>query len=161
MDREALAKAMKASISEVLETMFFMPVDFVTTDDTSVAWEKQSDDIRVRLDFGGPRQGSFRLVVPAGLARQVSADFLGIDPGQASWEEMTGTAKEMINMFVGNTLSRYDPEAVFDLGVPELMPADTPDAGGKAEPEWIRLDVQTPESRMAITVDRPMVRAHA
>ena len=52
MERKALIRAMKNSISEVIETMFFLPVDF---SDTVNAEEIQMSV--TKLDFSGPFSG--------------------------------------------------------------------------------------------------------
>lgn len=152
MDHIRLLEAMKASISEVLETMFFMPVDFVSTEavpDTPSAADKP---MAAGLGFGGPVEGRFQLQVPEGLAGSISADFLGIDTGRLTREDVDGTIKEMINMLAGNTLSHYDPQMVFDLGVPERVPVEKPPTDPSSAGARVDLHIQTLDSRMLMTV---------
>ena len=59
MDKETLIKAMKASTSEVLETMFFMPVDFLSGGEEYPERDSDGADVAVWLDFDGPSSGCF------------------------------------------------------------------------------------------------------
>ena len=80
MDKKALIWAMKNSISEVLETMFFLPVDVSDTDLTKIPCHLENDQISVtKLNFSGPFSGSFVLFIPDEFAVSLTADFLGKD----------------------------------------------------------------------------------
>jgi CheY-specific phosphatase CheX len=144
MDKPAMTEAMKASISEVLEQMFFIPVDFIAPDTALSESESGKGSITAKLDFSGSPCGSFTIQVPESLAQSVSANFLGIAPQELSYDHVTGTVLEMINMLAGGTLSAYNRSALFDLQIPELMgPQDT-----REHAEEIIIRVQTPENRM-------------
>lgn len=145
MRKEALISAMRTSISDVLETMFFMPVDVVT--DGVEAGPDHEPGVAVSLTFTGGAEGRFVLEVPLDLAREVSSDFLGMDPDQLGDEDVFGTIKEMVNMLAGNALSLYDPDTVFSLGLPE--PADMAALTG----DLTRLGIQTLGSHMALVVE--------
>lgn len=152
MDKDALTKAMKDSISEVLETMFFMPVDFMSTGKGKAQPADKTEPIAVQLHFSGPVSGCIRLTAPKNLAREVSSDFLGIDPDTVVPADMVGTIKEMINMLAGNTLSLYDPKVVFDMGVPETIPGGDPLTRNIDEYELIHLEIQTLASCMTMVL---------
>jgi CheY-specific phosphatase CheX len=144
MDKSALTEAMKASISEVLERMFFMPIEFA-------APEKAGADpatIIAKLEFSGSVCGTFFLLIPASLAQTVTADFLGVtSPGQAR-ELVPGTVLEMVNMLAGSTLSTYDHQALFDLQIPELVTVNELRALTEGIADQIVISIQTAESRM-------------
>ena len=152
MDKDALTQAMKDSISEVLETMFFMPVDFMCTGNGKDKPADKTEPIAAQLHFSGPVSGCIRLTAPKNLARDISSDFLGIDPDEVAPEDMVGTVKEMINMLAGNTLSLYNPKVVFDMGVPEIISGKDPLNRNIDEYELIRLEIQTLASCMTMVV---------
>jgi CheY-specific phosphatase CheX len=123
MKNKDMTTAMKNSISEVLETMFFLSLDFFHNDaDIRDLWTMGKDQIvAAKLNFNGPLSGYAIFCIPKKSAVSVTADFMGKDEEEISDDQINGTVKEIINMIIGNTFSRYDPDVVFDLGVPELV----------------------------------------
>jgi CheY-specific phosphatase CheX len=115
--------AMKTSISEVLETMFFLSLDFFHDDaDIRDLWTPGRDQVlAAKLNFSGPMSGDAIFCIPKKLALSITADFMGKNEEEISDHQIDGTVKEIINMVIGNTFSMYDPDVVFDLGVPELV----------------------------------------
>ena len=148
MDKSKMMDAMKASISEVLEQMFFLPVDFSVPDATPSELEAEQASIIAKLEFSGSPGGIFLLRVPAALAHSVSADFLGIPPPNLADDQVAGTILEMANMLAGSTLSTYDPHALFDLQIPQLIQDQDESAMAGDIPDRIIIRIQTPESRM-------------
>ncbi len=126
MEKESLTTAVKNSISNVLETMFFLPMDFPDAVHKKEFWTGKTDQIMAaRLDFEGPFSGYCVFYMPKEFAVSMTADFLGKDAEGISDDEITGTVMEITNMITGNALSLYDEEEVFNLKVPELVrPAD-------------------------------------
>lgn len=123
MDRESLTKAMKGSISSVLEKMFFLPLDFSDAGAPGDLWDAGAEDLlAVRLAFKGPFSGHFVFFVPRALGKTLTADFMGVDAEGVSSEHVEQTAKEIVNMIAGGTFSALDEAAVFDLGIPENAP---------------------------------------
>ncbi|MBW2680367.1 MAG: chemotaxis protein CheX [Deltaproteobacteria bacterium] len=123
MKNKDMTTAMKNSISEVLETMFFLSLDFFHNDaDIRDLWTMGKDQIvAAKLNFSGPLSGYAIFCIPKKSAVSITADFMGKDEEEISDDQTNGTVKEIINMIIGNTFSRYDPDIVFDLGVPELV----------------------------------------
>jgi CheY-specific phosphatase CheX len=123
MKNKDMRTAMKNSISEVLETMFFLSLDFFHNDaDIRELWTMGKDQIvAAKLNFSGPLSGYAIFCIPKKSAVSITADFMGKDEEEISDDQINGTVKEIINMIIGNTFSRYDPDVVFDLGVPELV----------------------------------------
>ncbi len=122
MKNKDMTMAMKNSISDVLETMFFLSLDFSNDLDILELWDTGKDPIiAAKLSFSGPLSGYAVFCIPKKSALSITADFMGKDEQAISDDQINGTVKEIINMIMGNTFSLYDPEAVFDLGVPELL----------------------------------------
>jgi chemotaxis protein CheY-P-specific phosphatase CheC len=126
MDKELLTKAMKASISEVLEKMFFLPLDFFDSKEPGDLWQPDTVElIAIRLDFSGPAKGYFVFFIPRELCVALCADFMGIEPDSVTPEHVDQTAKEIINMIAGSTFTALDENEVFDLGIPDAAPAQS------------------------------------
>jgi len=113
---------MKNSISDVLETMFFLSLDFSDDIDILEQWDTGKDPvIAAKLSFSGPLSGYAVFCIPKKSALSITADFMGKDEQEISDDQINETIKEIINMIIGNTFSMYVPDVVFDLGVPELV----------------------------------------
>jgi CheY-specific phosphatase CheX len=117
-----MTTAMKNSISDVLETMFFLSLDFSNDIDLLELWNTGKDPIiAAKLSFSGPLSGYAVFCIPKKSALSITADFMGKDEQEISDDQINGTVKEIINMTIGNTFSMYNPDVVFNLGVPELV----------------------------------------
>ena len=122
MKNKDMTTAMKNSISSVLETMFFLSLDFSDDIDILELWDTGKDPvIAAKLSFSGPLSGYAVFCIPKKSALSITADFMGKDEQEISDDQINETIKEIINMIIGNTFSMYDPDVVFDLGVPELV----------------------------------------
>ncbi len=123
MEKEKLMTAMKTSISEVLETMFFLPLDF--PEDLNFEEEiKTGDDnplVSSKIDFSGPIEGTMFFIIPWKLACSLTANFLGIEEDEVDQQGVDGTVKELLNMITGKAFSAYDDQLVFNLGIPEIL----------------------------------------
>ncbi len=122
-----LKAAMMASISEVLETMFFMSVDF----DMHKTIKKNIDIFQngitmvCRLDFAGPFSGCFLLIIPEKLLADMSQNFMGMEQIKIKQQHLEGTIKELTNMIAGNTFSTLNDQIEFTLSIPELIDTRT------------------------------------
>ena len=119
-----LKAAMMTSISNVLETMFFMSIDF------DVPLTKNPDDAlrneaatACRLGFSGPLSGCFFLVIPETLLLDMAVNFMGLEPDEIGAPQLEGTIKELVNMIAGNTFSTLNNQVEFQLALPELINA--------------------------------------
>jgi CheY-specific phosphatase CheX len=122
MEKQSLMASMRASISEVMETMFFLPLEF--EDGRNVNEILRSADggtLACKLAFSGPFSGLSCFLIPAKVAQALTANFMGQDTDRVTEEQMAGTVKEMLNMITGKGFSLYDNQAVFKLGIPEIM----------------------------------------
>ncbi|RLB22785.1 MAG: hypothetical protein DRG76_05815 [Deltaproteobacteria bacterium] len=124
METKALKKAMMTSISEILETMFFMPLEFSENEDlTTIGDSSEEPLLAVALKFEGPISGQFMAVIPNSLAKTLSANLLGLESDQVERAHVEATLREMINMTAGKTFSLYDSQSVFKLDIPEMIDA--------------------------------------
>jgi CheY-specific phosphatase CheX len=149
MDKAALTKAMKASISEVLERMFFMPMEFAAPEKSGADPLSDPETIIAKLEFSGSACGTFFLLIPASLALSVTADFLGVTSKGEARKLVAGTVLEMANMLAGSTLSTYDHQVLFDLQTPELITVKELHALTEGVADQVVIRIQTPESQMA------------
>ena len=129
MDREAMKEAMKTSISEVLETMFFLPLEVSEAKADSPLFQISPEKLKCAgLKFQGPYTGEAIFLVPTALAGSLTADFMGWDSDQVDDEDVDGTIKEILNMICGKTLSLFEAKTTFKLGIPEMVnPGETLD----------------------------------
>jgi len=135
---------MKASISEVLEKMFFLPLDFDDLN-TSISLSNLEDaeTLAVKLLFTGSYKGYSILFIPKDLASYVTANFLGKEEDDVKEDDMTGTVREIINMITGNSFSAYDNQIVINLGVPEMVLVDNTLSDLKMANETFYVSVNT------------------
>ncbi|MDY6986457.1 MAG: chemotaxis protein CheX [Thermodesulfobacteriota bacterium] len=151
MERTVLRAAMKTSISDVLETMFFVPLEFSESVRRDDRWRiDEKDMIMSKVSFTGPLNGYFVLSVPLDVARSITGNFLGRNEDKLSQKDIEGTVQEIVNMMAGSTFFNYDDQAVFSLGIPEVLHLlEAP----REEPNWkeaILVVAQTPDNYLAL-----------
>ena len=154
MDRDLLKKTMRTSISEVLEKMFFLPLDFSEAETPGELWEDPgaAELMAVRLSFGGPFSGTLIFLIPRKLGVDMTADFMGIDRDAVPAEHVDQTAKEILNMIAGSTFGLLDDQAVFELGIPETTSAETALRELSARGAYLFQGVDTLESRIGLVL---------
>ena len=98
---------LKEAISRVMETMFFLPVQFAEGPRTLDQWLPcDATVLEAFIDFRGHRSGRGFLLVPAPGVREMAA-------------------KEAVNMMMGQMLSLSDRSGGYALGIPRFGgPAD-------------------------------------
>lgn len=123
MNKETLMKALKASISEVLEKMFFLPLEFAEEKSPAELWPAGQDDgiIATTLAFKGSFSGQYCFFIPKPSAITLTASFLGENLKQVTPEKVGETVKEIINMIAGNTFGIFDEKEVFNLDIPHIV----------------------------------------
>jgi CheY-specific phosphatase CheX len=125
MEKQSLMASMKASISEVMEAMFFLPLEFEDGGDINeIIRSADGGTLACKLVFSGPFSGLSCFLIPVKVAQGLTANFLGEDTDRVNEEHMAGTVKEILNMITGKAFSLYDNQAVFKLGIPEIMPSE-------------------------------------
>jgi CheY-specific phosphatase CheX len=117
-----LKSAMTASISEVLETMFYMPLEFDDAGLPPKGGVLETPDLRIcRMTFSGSFRGYFLLLVPECLLTSMAEDFMGEDRENITPQHTDGIIKEVLNMVAGHMFSNMGEKKVFDLGIPEIV----------------------------------------
>lgn len=152
--KQALKKAMTASISEVLETMFFMTID-INDGVVPNAFVRESGENAFvsRINFGGKLSGTFFLVIPECMLRSMTETFMGLGAADVSETHLNGTVQEAINMIAGNTFSSLDNTAVYTLGIPEMTDLDSILSDcPEAAPEILFLQVETFSGNIGVKV---------
>ena len=120
---KTILTAMKISISEVMETMFFLPVEYserLAAKEVKMLKGKQNK--ACCLDFCGDFSGTVYLLVPSRFLREMAENFMG-EPGDLFGDEiLEGTLTETVNMMSGNALRKLNAGSPFQLTVPRLIP---------------------------------------
>ncbi len=106
---------LKDVISEVLETMFFATVEFEQCGRMDHPFEYGSE-----IDLFN-REG--RIVISLQLSEEfagtITADFLGVQPGQIKEDDIEDCMKELANMAGGGYHARIN-DADWQLGIPRV-----------------------------------------
>lgn len=141
--KKILMKAMMTSISEVMETMFFLPIEF---GEKSLIGQSGIDKpmLASQLNFSGDIVGSLCIIAPKDLVAEMAENFMGEPQDTLTEEHISGTLTEMLNMVCGNALSKTESKQPFELGIPEMI-----DETKISEKEIVSL-IETSQSRMAI-----------
>lgn len=106
--------------AEVLETMFFTSL---AEDVPAPAIEGPS--VCAQLSFAGARRGRLGVRVPLATAREVAANFLGLEGPELTEARVDDVICELTNMVCGLVLGRTEKGGLFELARPELRPRDT------------------------------------
>ncbi len=116
---ESLTSFLPVAVAEVLETMFFAPVEPSCSVDNPIndSW------LTVAVDFTGKPSGSTWIWLEKDTARSLAADFLGIDAGEIESELIEQTVCELGNMICGSIVSRVESHSAFTLAPPRMEPA--------------------------------------
>jgi len=143
----ALTKAMKYSISEVFETMCFMPLEFIDKEEIDRIDPKKS--MACRLSFSGALTGLFLLWIPLPVLLTLSENFTGIIAEDISQDYQIGTIKEFMNMIAGNTFSIYNDQEVFEINIPEVL-KKVPDIDLKNPKKEILIRIKLEQGQIAV-----------
>lgn len=119
MTESLVRQALQDSVTEVLEKMFFVETLGECADP---AEEPPADEIAAGLTFQGEPPGALLLRLTSPAARQISADFLGIDEAEVSNGQTSEVVRELANMICGSVLSRVEGAAAFHLAAPQIVP---------------------------------------
>jgi len=145
---------MTTSISEVLETMFFMTIE--ATEDTE--WTDLTDSTAYgenlfasKIDFKGPLSGTFFLMVPERILSGMTEMFMGLEEREVTETHLSGTILEAINIIAGNTFSKLDDQTVFNLEIPESVEAGSLSSiAQSAGKEIIFFRIETPGGNLGL-----------
>jgi hypothetical protein len=106
---------MKKAISEVLETMFFLSIDF---EDRALEGQVGFCEARIPIQLEGGEL-SVALKVVEDFARLAAANFLGVDDDRVDDGEVTDVVREMANM-VGGGFIESSGDRGARLGIPSF-----------------------------------------
>lgn len=116
---KTLTPTMMTSISEVMETMFFLPLE-----------EKEGSKLEevlgsgplhaCTIGFTGAFTGTMALAAQEPLLFTMAENFTGEDRASLARTDLEETLQEALNMIAGNCFSKVDPNSVVDLGVPQI-----------------------------------------
>jgi len=145
---------MRTSISEVLEKMFFLPLDFSEAGTLGELWEDPgaADLMAVQISFSGPFSGSLIFLIPRKLGADMTADFMGVEKGAVPAEHVDQTAGEILNMIAGSTFGNLDDQAVFELGIPESTPVESALKALSTREGYLLQGVDTLEGRIGLVM---------
>lgn len=118
MLNQNLDQLLAPAVTSVLETMFFS--ETLGTSDPS----ESTGDVQARLAFSGEVSGTFAVRISEASARNMAASFLG-EFDETITELQTGEAVcELTNILCGSVLSKLGSQGCFDLGSPQVLPAN-------------------------------------
>lgn len=135
------------SISEVMETMFYMPVEF--KENATLAQSeflKLGPMITCELKFNGDFSGCLTLITPKDLLVEMTQNFMGEPKDHLENEHLLGTLAESLNMIGGNALRKIDSKIPFSLDMPKVL-----EQTGIFESEKFTI-IETTQSMMALHV---------
>ncbi len=122
---KTLMTAMKASISEVLEKMFYLPVEFKESLSSDNMELIKNDITKVcRLKVTGSFSAVFLLFIPDTLLLEMTQNFMGEAEENCTEEYLNGTLKEVLNMIIGNALKTLKTSKPPSLDIPEILNKD-------------------------------------
>jgi len=120
-------EAMKAAISEVLETMYFTEVSFRDVTPGAEAFEGWRARIEVnRAD--GNQAVTLALWLRSGFAKELAGNLLALDAQEVRPEDVKDAMGELANMVAGSWINQLGPDA-WRLGLPDAGPVECPVSG--------------------------------
>lgn len=118
---------MKSVISELLETMFFMSVDFEPQ--VPVETYRLASSIILARDL---QKIQIDLFLTEPFAREAASNFLGVGGDEVSSHDIEDVVKEIANMVAGSYMTRME-DGNWNLGIPSMRyldsGGDVPDEG--------------------------------
>jgi hypothetical protein len=114
------SKALRASISDVFSTMFFMVPEW----DPELLPElgpQKAEGWHQGMVVVSRQQVEIGLWVwcPPQVSRDLAANILAQDPGDLESEQILDAFREMINMVAGGVLTTVDPQGSWTMGLPQ------------------------------------------
>ncbi len=144
---KTLITATMTSISEVMETMFFLPVEFgEETTFIQTGMDKNKPNMACQLNFSGDFSGHSTLVIPQNFLAEITESFMGESQKDLTTEHFEGTLTEILNMVCGNALSKIDSKKPFELDIPKVIDEST------ISQTQLFTIIETTQSKMAIQI---------
>lgn len=117
---ECIAEDILCNVSiHVLENHAFI---FPEREELDASYAAGSELLRARVRFRGAVSGELALCVPCGLANEIAADILGVDPGAGEAAALIKDAVgELANVLCGNVLTASAvKDQVLDFAAPQV-----------------------------------------
>jgi CheY-specific phosphatase CheX len=111
--------AMKAAISNVLETMFFTTVLYEGANEPQVGETPPYQFESNIMIHGDSQEITLFCLSTDRFARMITANFLGVDENELSVVEIGDAMKELANMAAGELVTRFS-QGAWRLGIPEF-----------------------------------------
>lgn len=115
-----MIESLKAATFEVLETMFFLFPE--NPEDHADLFHGPA--LKAWVPVKGPKNFQIGLMVPLELAREMAANFLGLEKDEVAPEKIDDVVKETANMVAGSFLWKEKAPGVFHLEPPEVLRLD-------------------------------------
>ncbi|MFO7753342.1 MAG: chemotaxis protein CheX [Desulfobacteraceae bacterium] len=110
------------STSEVMETMFFLPVEKnggISLEDTGLC--SANETLAAGISFSGAFSGRICIFMPDSLLKMMAENLMGLNPDDVTAEDTAGTLTEALNMIAGNALRKIDDRFSSHLGLPATV----------------------------------------
>jgi|SRR5579875_1236997 CheY-specific phosphatase CheX len=118
MPLETSTDLMTDAAREIFETMFFLAAEDCAP---AADW---IGSVGAEVEFNGAESGRFEVQLDPQLAQELAAGFSGVmDPSEMPDDAVPQVVCELANMICGATLSRMEPDALFNLEPPRLIAA--------------------------------------
>jgi len=144
--RAKLEEILSQMTIDTLEKLAFM---FAFPDEGE---EGQPGDSMVAgsVSFKGPFSGTLIMTISIEVLQELAANMLGLDDGEETTEDHRSDAlRETMNVICGNLLPAIaGDEVIFDVGVPEVLPADQEMKKGAGIPDGLE-----PSARVNLDLD--------
>ena len=112
--------ALKASISEVFSTMFFMVPEWDPELLPGLSAQKTDGWLEGKVEVAKPgARVNFWVWCPPRLAQELAANILAAEPADLDAEQVSDAYREMLNMVVGGVLTAVDPQGAWRMGLPQ------------------------------------------
>jgi CheY-specific phosphatase CheX len=139
---------LKAATFEVLETMFFIFPE--SLEDASTLFH--GPGVRAWVPVEGPKNFRVGLTLSLALAREMAANFLGLEKDEVPPDKMEDVVKETANMVAGSFLRREEVPETFNLKPPEALRLDLDGQNWQENAHHVLLAVE--DSGLEVFLDR-------
>ena len=154
MEKSTMKTALRDSISEVLEKMFFQPVQISTDGVDLRQWFTRKPSLYgANINFSGPIDGAIFFLIPKTAADEITANFLGNNVESIEEEQRKDTIKEALNIIGGNMLSDIDAEGLFSLDIPQLIAKAALSSDKLQDLQGEIICIETEDNRMVVGID--------